>query len=65
MNGKHGGDPVKLARAVVQLATLAQPPSRFVAGADAVEAVKHKATTLLADADAHAELSSNLSLDHA
>jgi NAD(P)-dependent dehydrogenase (short-subunit alcohol dehydrogenase family) len=64
MNGKQGGDPVKLARAVVQLASLAQPPSRFVAGADAVEAVK-QGDYLLAAADAHAELSSRLSFDHA
>jgi len=37
MNGKQGGDPAKLAKALVQLAGLAEPPARFAAGADAVQ----------------------------
>ena len=60
MNGKQGGDPAKLANALVQLAGQDQPPLRWVAGADAVEAVEQKARTLLAQVDAHRELSSSL-----
>src|SRR6185436_14537105 len=33
MNGKQGGDPAKLAAALVQLASLAEPPLRWAAGA--------------------------------
>jgi Short-chain alcohol dehydrogenase of unknown specificity len=60
MNGKQGGDPAKLATALVQFAGQDEPPLRWVAGADAVEAVEQKARTLLAQVDAHRELSSNL-----
>jgi len=35
MNGKQGGDPAKLADALVQLAGLDEVPVRFAAGADA------------------------------
>jgi hypothetical protein len=63
MNGRQGGDPAKLANALVQLASHDQPPRRFVAGADAVVAVDKKAKDLLAQADASRELSGNLALD--
>jgi hypothetical protein len=36
MNDRQGGDPGKLAGALVQLASQQEPPSRFVAGADAI-----------------------------
>ena len=58
MNGQQGGDPAKLADALVQLAHQDEPPPRFVAGADAVETVEKKAKDLLAQADAYRELSS-------
>ena len=60
MNGKQGGDPAKLADALVTIAAMEKPPLRFAAGADAVGAVEGKANELLAQADAHRELSSNL-----
>src|SRR3954452_5936139 len=60
MNGQQGGDPTKLAAALVGLATSAQPPVRWVAGADAVAAVAQKARDLLAQVDAHRDLSSRL-----
>jgi len=62
MNGKQGGDPAKLAAALVMLAGFDAPPARFVAGADAVAAAEAKANTLLRQANAYRELSS--SLDH-
>ncbi len=60
MNGQQGGDPAKLADALVHLAAHDQPPLRFPAGADAVATFKKKAKELLAQADAYRELSSNL-----
>ncbi len=60
MNGQQGGDPAKLADALVQLAALDTPPARFAAGADAVEAFEKKAKELHAQANAHRELSSSL-----
>jgi NAD(P)-dependent dehydrogenase (short-subunit alcohol dehydrogenase family) len=65
MNGKQGGDPAKLAAALVSLASQDEPPLRWVAGADAVEGVERKAKDLLAQVDAHRELSSSLALDDA
>jgi len=65
MDGQQGGDPAKLADALVRLAGQDEPPLRFVAGADAVGAVENKATVLLAQADAHRELSSSLAHDDA
>src|SRR5512133_1531170 len=65
MNGQQGGDPVKLANALVQLASQEEPPLRFAAGADAIATVEQKARDLLAQADAYRELSSNLDHDDA
>jgi len=63
MDGKQGGDPVKLAAAIVQLAGLKEPPARFAGGSDAVQTFEAKARTLLAQAEEHRALSSSLSFD--
>ena len=63
MNEKQGGDPAKLANALVQLAGLEKPPARFAAGADAVQTLETKANTLLAQVDAYRSLSSSLAHD--
>jgi NAD(P)-dependent dehydrogenase (short-subunit alcohol dehydrogenase family) len=65
MDGKQGGDPAKLARALVTLVGLKDPPARFAAGADAVQTFEAKARTLLAQAQAHRELSASLAHDDA
>ena len=65
MNGKQGGDPAKLAGALLTVAGLDQPPLRWLAGADAVGAAEQKARDLLAQADAYRELSSSLAHDDA
>jgi NAD(P)-dependent dehydrogenase (short-subunit alcohol dehydrogenase family) len=65
MNGQQGGDPAKLANALVQLASQDEPPLRWVAGTDAMEAVEQKAKDLLAQVDAYRQLSSNLAHDDA
>ncbi len=63
MNGEQGGDPAKLAEALITIADEDQPPLRWVAGADAVAAAEQKAHTLLAEVDAYRELSTNLAHD--
>ena len=65
MNGRQGGDPAKLAAALIGLAMSERPPARWVAGADAVTAVEQKARDLRARLIAHRELSSSLDHDSA
>ena len=65
MNGKQGGDPAKLAAALITLASQGETPLRWPAGADAVGTFEQKAAALLADADANRELSSHLDHDEA
>src|SRR5580765_5163510 len=65
MSGLQGGDPAKLARALVQLASQPEPPPRWPAGADAVETFEKKAKELLAQANASRALSSSLVHDDA
>jgi len=60
MNGQQGGDPAKLATALVHLASSDEPPRRWAAGTDAVAVFEQKATDLLAQADAYRQLSSSL-----
>src|SRR5829696_6721029 len=63
MNGQQGGDPAKLADALVRLAGQDKPPLRFAAGADAIATVEQKANDLLAQADAHRDLSASLAIE--
>jgi NAD(P)-dependent dehydrogenase (short-subunit alcohol dehydrogenase family) len=65
MDGKQGGDPAKLAAAIVKLVALKEPPTRFAAGADAMQTFEAKASTLLAQAHVHRELSTSLAYDDA
>ncbi len=62
MNGKQSGDPAKLASSLVKVVELDQPPARWVAGADAVQAVQQKGQKLIEQAAAYLELSTGL--DH-
>jgi NAD(P)-dependent dehydrogenase (short-subunit alcohol dehydrogenase family) len=65
MNGKQGGEPAKLARALLVLAEEPQPPFRFIAGADALAQADDKLAERQAQIDAHRDLSSSLALDEA
>ncbi|MFJ4031375.1 SDR family NAD(P)-dependent oxidoreductase [Streptomyces griseoluteus] len=65
MNGRQPGDPVKLADALLNVVDLEEPPLRFVAGSDAIEAVAAKAGELLAQAEASRELGMDLAHDAA
>jgi NAD(P)-dependent dehydrogenase (short-subunit alcohol dehydrogenase family) len=63
MNGLQGGDPAKLAKALIRLVRPSKPPRRWAVGADAVGVMEQKARTLLEQADAYRELSSSLAHD--
>jgi NAD(P)-dependent dehydrogenase (short-subunit alcohol dehydrogenase family) len=63
MSGQQTNDPAKLAKALITVVEQEQPPLRWVAGADAVAAVEQKANELLAQVDAHRDLSSSLAVD--
>ena len=62
-SGKQGGDPAKLARALIMIASQEPPPRRFIAGADAVATAEQTAADLKAQTDAHRDLSSSLAFD--
>jgi NAD(P)-dependent dehydrogenase (short-subunit alcohol dehydrogenase family) len=64
-NGRQGGDPAKLARALITIASAEPPPRRFIAGADAIATAKQKVADLQAQIDAYRDLSSSLSFDDA
>ena len=63
MNGLQGGDPRKLAAALVTLADSGATPLRFVAGADAMAAVETKLSEVQAQIDLNRELSASLVVD--
>jgi NAD(P)-dependent dehydrogenase (short-subunit alcohol dehydrogenase family) len=63
MNGKQGGDPAKLAQALLTIADQEQPPFRFVAGADAIAQAEEKLAERQQQIDAYRDLSSSLALD--
>ena len=62
-NGKQGGDPAKLAQALITIANERQPPRRFIAGADAIGTAEQKVADLQAQINAYRELSSSLAFD--
>ena len=62
-NGKQSGDPAKLARALITIASAAPPPRRFIAGADAIATAEQKVADLQAQINAHRELSSSLAFE--
>lgn len=62
-NGKQGGDPAKLARALITLTDQDELPRRFLAGADAIDIAEQKIASLQQQIEAHRELSSSLAID--
>lgn len=63
-NGNQPGDPEKLADALIQIASLPEPPLRFVAGADAVGGAENAASLLQQQAVAFRDLSTSLAFDN-
>jgi NAD(P)-dependent dehydrogenase (short-subunit alcohol dehydrogenase family) len=62
-NGKQSGDPAKLARALIIIASQEPPPRRFIAGADAIATAEQKIADLKAQIDANRDLSTSLDFD--
>jgi len=60
MSGQQGGDPAKLATALLKIACKNKPPKRWMAGADSVAEAERKAKELQDQADAYRDLSSSL-----
>ena len=63
MNGQQGGDPKKLARALVTLSDSETLPLRFVAGTDAISGVEQNLVVISGQIDANRGLSESLSYD--
>lgn len=63
LDGTQEGDPAKLARAIVQLSQMPDPPLWFTAGADAVGAVETMLHQRHANLEAMRALSSSLAID--
>jgi NAD(P)-dependent dehydrogenase (short-subunit alcohol dehydrogenase family) len=61
-NGQQSGDPAKLARALIIIASQQPPPRRFIAGADAVATAEQVVADLKAQTEAYRDLSTSLAL---
>ena len=62
-NGVQSGDPAKLARALITIASQEPPPRRFIAGADAIATAEQKVADLKAQIEAYRDLSTSLDFD--
>ena len=63
MNGQQGGDPKKLAHALVTLSDSNDLPLRFIAGSDAMDGVERNLGVIQQEIDANRELSGSLSYE--
>jgi NAD(P)-dependent dehydrogenase (short-subunit alcohol dehydrogenase family) len=63
MNGKQGGDPAKLATALIKIANENEPPKRWLAGKDAIETAEQKVKEFQQQIDAYRDLSSSLAIE--
>jgi NAD(P)-dependent dehydrogenase (short-subunit alcohol dehydrogenase family) len=62
-NGRQSGDPAKLARALITIASQEPPPRRFIAGTDAIATAEQKIADLKAEIDSNRDLSTSLAFD--
>ena len=60
VNGKQPGNPVKLADALIKLASQTEPPKRWLAGADAISDAEKKIRELQQQINAYRDLSTSL-----
>ena len=63
-NGQQGGDPAKLAQALLTVAAQDQPPLRFIAGADAIELAEQRVAALEQQIDAFRDLATSLGVEN-
>ncbi|WP_106795821.1 SDR family oxidoreductase [Rhizobium sp. H4] len=61
-NGKQGGDPTKLARALITLSAQDQLPQRFIAGADAIQVAEQRIAFLQQQIETYRQLSNSLAI---
>jgi NAD(P)-dependent dehydrogenase (short-subunit alcohol dehydrogenase family) len=61
-NGQQSGDPVKLAQALVMIASQQPAPRRFIAGADAISVAEQKVQDLQQQINAYRDLSTSMAL---
>jgi NAD(P)-dependent dehydrogenase (short-subunit alcohol dehydrogenase family) len=64
-NGRQAGDPVKLAQALLTIASQQPPPRRFIAGADAIAIAEQKVQDLQEQINAYRNLSTSLAWEDA
>lgn len=64
-NGEQEGDPSKLAKALITIVNQEEPPSRWIAGADALVGADQKVVELQQQIGAYRELSTSLAYEHA
>jgi NAD(P)-dependent dehydrogenase (short-subunit alcohol dehydrogenase family) len=64
-NGQQSGDPAKLARALLTVASEEPPRRRFIAGADSIVSTEQKVAELQADIDLNRERFESLDLEEA
>jgi NAD(P)-dependent dehydrogenase (short-subunit alcohol dehydrogenase family) len=62
-NGQQSGDPAKLARALITIASQEPPPRRFIAGADAIATAEQVVADLKSQINAERALSISLGFD--
>lgn len=62
-NGQQSGDPNKLAKALLMMASEAEPPRRFIAGADAIGIAEQKIVDLQAQINAYHDVSRSMAYD--
>lgn len=62
-DGHQRGDPDKLARAVIALASEEPTPTRFLAGADVIDLAERRIAELHAQIESHRSLSTSLDID--
>ncbi|MCQ6560493.1 SDR family NAD(P)-dependent oxidoreductase [Paenibacillus mendelii] len=62
-NGQQSGDPIKLAKAILIIASEVQPPQRFIAGADAIGIAEQKIVDLQAQINVYRDLSSAMAYE--
>jgi NAD(P)-dependent dehydrogenase (short-subunit alcohol dehydrogenase family) len=62
-NGKQEGDPAKLAEALLTITGEEHPPTRFIAGADALGQAEQQVAKFQTEIHAHRDLSASLAFD--
>jgi NAD(P)-dependent dehydrogenase (short-subunit alcohol dehydrogenase family) len=62
-HGQQAGDPEKLARALLTIASQQPPPRRFLAGADAISTAEQKIADLQADIESNRQLATSLAFN--